>query len=67
MRTGFANFRDLAPGVYTLAESQPPAGYAPDPQPRQIAVRFDGRWAIDGAEVSELSVAKHPSPSKLNP
>lgn len=53
---GMADFGRLAPGTYTMAETQAPSGYQPNPHLYTIVVSPAGAVTVDGVDASQFSV-----------
>lgn len=58
--TGLAAFAGVAPGVYTLVETQAPAGYLLNPTENVVIITELGGVLINGEAASQLSVVNSP-------
>lgn len=58
--SGNAVFSALAPGSYTLSETEPPAGYIPDTTIHNVTVEATGTILLDGEPGSVLPVINRP-------
>ena len=58
--TGSISFTGLAPGEYTLTETQTPEGYLPERTSHQVIVAEDGRVLIDGRPAEAFPTGKFP-------
>ncbi|MBC2889438.1 prealbumin-like fold domain-containing protein [Gordonibacter massiliensis (ex Traore et al. 2017)] len=63
---GVVTFPDVPFGSYTLVETQAPAGYLDDPTNHAVEVDATG-VTIDGASMSQFSVANTPRPVAKTP
>jgi|GEM_PF-1155019 len=54
--TGFALFPRLAPGVYSLRETDPPEGFRPYTPIHIVVVQNDGVITIDGSPITVFSI-----------
>lgn len=57
---GIARFAEVPSGTYTLVETQPPAGYAPNPAEHTVIVGDDATVTIDGRQTNTLAVVNDP-------
>lgn len=59
-KEGQLAFSRLRPGLYTLVETQPPAGYTRSKETYSIEVRKDGKVIIDGYPRSSILIENEP-------
>ena len=58
---GVVDFGDLTPGTYTMTEVSAPDGYDPSTAEYTVTVSPDGSIYVNGAPLSEFTVANTPS------
>lgn len=63
---GIAQWPAVPAGIYTLVETQPPVGFAPNPTEYKVVVADDGTVAIDGRQTNTVTVVDDPAFYPLN-